>query len=107
MSTIDEKLKEMQQVLREKKMQPIFFIGSGLSKRYLGSPDWKSLLKQIAKEVKCNYENIEKQCDGEYEKVAQELEYYCFRDANSKDLENGNRRTILRDLIAKIFIQRF
>lgn len=105
MFTIDEKLEEMQQVLREKKMQPIFFIGSGLSKRYLRSPDWKSLLKQIAKEAKCNYENIEKQCNGEYEKVAQELEYYCFRDASSEDLENSNRRTILRNLIAKIFMK--
>ena len=52
------KLDEMKQVLRERKMQPVFFIGSGLSRRYLDSPNWENLLMKIAEEVECNYEEL-------------------------------------------------
>lgn len=51
------KLDEMKQVLRERKMQPVFFIGSGLSRRYLDSPNWENLLMKIAEEVECKIEN--------------------------------------------------
>ena len=51
MDTIEGKLIEMKQNLREKGKQPIFFIGSGLSKRYLNTPSWKELLEQIAKKA--------------------------------------------------------
>lgn len=105
MYDINDKLLEMKQNLKEKGKQPIFFIGSGLSKRYLNSPSWKELLEEITKKASCDYKEIEKLCNGEYEKIAQELEYYCFR--NVKDEEMGenkkSHREILRDYIAKIF----
>lgn len=48
---ITTKLDEMKQILRERKMQPVFFIGSGLSRRYLDSPNWENLLMKIAEKV--------------------------------------------------------
>ena len=60
MCKIDEKLKEMQQVLQEKKMQPIFFVGSGLSRRYLDSKNWDELLEKIAEDAKCDYLTLKK-----------------------------------------------
>ncbi len=103
MATIDEKLDEMQQILRNTNKQPMFFMGAGLSRRYLESPNWEGLLERIAKEAKCNYEDIKKICDGEYEKIAQELEYYCFRNADLEAEESKNHRIIIRNYIAKIF----
>lgn len=98
-----EKLNEMQKILKEKGKKPIFFIGSGLSRRYLGSPDWNGLLRIIAEDVQCDYQEIKNVCGNKYEKIAQELEYYCFRNADSETLNNNNRRSIFREKIAKIF----
>jgi hypothetical protein len=98
------KLDEMKQVLRERKMQPVFFIGSGLSRRYLDSPNWENLLMKIAEEVECNYEELKKRYEPEYDRIAQELEYYCFRHAKKEDIDKKKRKSILRDLIADIFI---
>lgn len=105
MNTVEDKLEEMKRNLKENGKQPIFFIGSGLSKRYLNSPSWKELLEEIAKKADCDYEEIKKLCNGEYEKIAQELEYYCFRNAKDEELGGNkkNHREILRGFIAKIF----
>ncbi len=34
--------------------QPIFFIGSGISQRYLGTPSWHELLQQVANKIGVN-----------------------------------------------------
>ena len=57
---LEDKLKEMEDILREKGLRPVFFIGSGLSIRYLDSPNWEGLLKEIAEEVEFEYEKLEK-----------------------------------------------
>lgn len=101
-NAIEEKLEEMKKILQEKGMRPIFFMGSGLSRRYLNSPNWEDLLKKIAENVECNYEEIAKLCNNQYEEIAQELEYYCFRNADASKLWEG-RKVVLRDTIAKIF----
>lgn len=105
MDTVEKKLKEMKQNLQEKGKRPIFFIGSGLSRRYLNSPDWKSLLEEIAKKANCDYKKIVESCNGEYEMIAQELEYYCFRNIKEEGpgLNIESHRELLRGLIAQIF----
>lgn len=105
MHIIEEKLNEMQRILRKTNKKPMFFIGSGLSRRYLELPNWEGLLKLIANEAKCNYDDIKKACDEENEKIAQELEYYCFRNADFESVETENHRTLLRNYIAKVFKQ--
>ncbi len=37
---------ELDQFLKSKKKYPIMFVGSGMSKRYLNTPDWETLLKE-------------------------------------------------------------
>lgn len=99
---LKEKLNEMKEALNGEEKRPIFFIGSGLSRRYLKTPDWKGMLKEISEKAACKYEDLEKLCDGGYEEIAQELEYYCFRNAELKDSEEINHREILRGYIAEI-----
>ena len=101
-NAIEGKLEEMKKILQEKGMRPIFFIGSGLSRRYLNSPNWEGLLKKIAGKVGHSYEEIANLCNDQYEEIAQELEYYCFRHADDSKLGEG-RRAFLRDTIAEIF----
>lgn len=103
MCTVKMKLEEMQNILRKKKMQPIFFVGSGLSRRYLESPNWRELLEKIAVNTECDYHAIEEVCSNEYEKIAQELEFYCFRTVKGDELGKTKRREILRNRIAEIF----
>lgn len=112
MDELKDKLEKMGQVLHDEKKPPIFFIGSGLSRRYLDTPNWEGLLREIAGKVACEYETMAESCNGEYEEIARELEYYCFRNAGSEELEanRSGRRKIFRNLIANIlnqFVQRY
>lgn len=100
---MEEGFQSLKTALNEKKKKPILFIGSGLSRRYLDSPDWEGLLKSIAKEIGGDYERIKEKCNNEYEKMAQELEYYCFRNADNNEIKEYSRRDIFRKKIAILF----
>lgn len=102
---IQEELNKMKQIIKDKNKYPIFFIGAGLSRRYLNTPNWEKLLIEISKQIGCDYDKISKECNNENERIAQELEYYCFRKAaiNSPDYEN--RRKLFRNLIKNIFVE--
>lgn len=101
-SILEDALKNMQNKIKDINKQPIFFIGSGISRRYLNLMDWTGLLKEICQEIGYQYDGIEEECGGDNEKIAHELEYYCFRKAEEKEIANKNRRVILREKIGKI-----
>ena len=61
MCTIEKKYEEMRKNLKK---QPIFFIGSGLSRRYLDTPDWKGLLEEISKNVGKGFEQVKNLYEG-------------------------------------------
>lgn len=45
---------ELEKMLKETDSLPFLFVGSGLSKRYLDTPDWKDLLKSISVKISDN-----------------------------------------------------
>lgn len=103
MCTIEKGFEDLKVVLKDKKKKPILFVGSGLSKRYLDSPSWEGLLTYIAEDINGNYEEIKEVCNNEYERIAQELEYYSFRNAKDDEIKQHTRREIFREKIARIF----
>lgn len=43
-----DSLDELAQILGRSETFPVLFVGSGISRRYLGSPDWDGLVEYAA-----------------------------------------------------------
>lgn len=99
---IEEELKKMKGKILEIGRQPVFFIGSGLSRRYLGSPNWDDLLTMIARKAGYEYSDFKKEYGEDNERIAQELEYYYFRSCSTKEVKVKDRKLVLREEIANI-----
>lgn len=100
---IKSELEKMKSELAKNNKQPIFFIGSGISRRYLGLPNWMGLLEKIAERAVVNFEDLKKL--GNNEKIAQELEYFYFRKQTDESIKGKQRRELMRDAIADIIRQ--
>ncbi|MFG6303842.1 SIR2 family protein [Corynebacterium hesseae] len=57
-------------LMQERQALPYLFVGSGFSRRYLGLPDWNSLLKHFAKDIESDFNYLYASYDGRLEDVA-------------------------------------
>ena len=44
---------------------PFLFVGSGMSRRYLGAENWEELLKRFCELLGDNYTRVRSQADGD------------------------------------------
>ena len=75
--------KSMQSKLKSLGIAPIFFVGSGISRRYIESPNWIGLLKEIVDGRDINFiKLVQKYTESNgyvnNEKLAEELETLYF-----------------------------
>jgi SIR2-like domain len=77
---LDNSLKELKEYISDIKSRPILFIGSGFSQRYINSPTWGGLLKQLIEknpEIKRPMQFFIQEHNGDYAKIASDLvDYY-------------------------------
>lgn len=99
---------EIIQILSNAPALPVLFVGSGLTRRYLGLPNWEGLLRLYC--VKSPYEyyysKAERECrecpDMIYPKIADYIEA-DFNDAFfAEDKYAENRKTHAEDIAAKV-----
>ncbi|WMJ76360.1 MULTISPECIES: SIR2 family protein [unclassified Sedimentibacter] len=89
--------KEMQSKLKTVGIAPIFFIGSGISRRYINSPNWIGLLKEVVEDRDINFTKlVQKYTDSSNvvnnEQLAQELEDIYFDKLNDDEIEDGGNK---------------
>nr|WP_054549552.1 SIR2 family protein [Lysinibacillus sphaericus] len=73
---LDGSLKHLKQFIKNMKSRPILFVGSGFSQRYINSPTWFNLLKQLVEEnpeIEMPIEFFMQEYDGDYAKIASKL----------------------------------
>lgn len=98
---------EIKKKLKALGIAPIFFVGSGISRRYLGSPNWEGLLKEITNGRKINFELCKQKYKLrgkiDFERLAEELESVYFDNLPEAEFEeNGSRTYYFRKRICDI-----
>lgn len=119
MDTIEDPYKTLEANIADKGNRPIFFIGAGITRRYLNGPNWQGLLDQLINNIGLDkpYEYFFQKQSGSYERIASELVNYYFEkawEAKIKKIdnddykleffkENYHKSIFLKVEIAKIF----
>lgn len=100
--------KSMQNKLKSIGIAPIFFVGSGISRRYIESPNWIGLLEEIVNGREINFTKLVQKYtdkDGKVnnEKLAEELEDVYFDELDDSEIEDGGSKPYyFRKRIAEI-----
>lgn len=93
---------DVKEKLKALGISPIFFVGSGLSKRYIDSPDWYGLLKESTKGTNISFKKCEQKYTSrdkytnkdkiDFEALAEELEEQYFDSLSEEEMEDGKSR---------------
>ncbi|MFX3637299.1 MAG: SIR2 family protein [Candidatus Pristimantibacillus sp.] len=73
---LTDSFERMRTVLDDSGSRPILFVGSGFSRRYLGAPDWKGLLKHLISLIpghKMPYDYYAQNAENDLPKIASDL----------------------------------
>ncbi|WP_278350516.1 SIR2 family protein [Marinobacter nauticus] len=62
--------KKLADHFREFSASPFLFVGSGMSRRFIGAESWEALLKKFSDLIGENFTKIRSQADGDYPKIA-------------------------------------
>ena len=102
---------DLQTHLEQFHTAPFLFVGSGLSRRYLGLEDWEGILRRFAAMTGRPYEYFRSSANGRYPAIATEIarelhggwwESPTFEDSRSKyESEAKNRESALKIEMAK------
>ncbi|HEE5436319.1 TPA: SIR2 family protein [Acinetobacter baumannii] len=113
-----EKIKDdLQNCMESLQVQPILFVGSGLSQRYCNLPNWQGLMEELADEcpnIKRSFAYYEQNYDSDYKRIASDFSsIYSEWAWEVKDIEDtfpanlfekGTPKDIyLKHIIAKKF----
>lgn len=105
---------ELSERLKSFVSAPILFVGSGMSRRYLGLPNWEGLLTEAAAKTDKSYAYYRSNANGDLPTIAQLLvnpineliwtdEYKGIRDANELHLQKQD--SALKILISERMLQ--
>ncbi|MFL8134491.1 SIR2 family protein [Clostridioides difficile] len=102
-TNVKEKLKSLG-------ISPIFFVGSGISRRYIDSPNWLGLLEETISDTDINFERLKQKHsnreDINMEELAKELEDLYYDKLPDECIESGrNKPYYYRKKIADIINQ--
>ncbi|WP_082698583.1 SIR2 family protein [Mycobacterium sp. GA-2829] len=67
---MDDDLTALRELLTKSRAMPVMFVGSGLSRRYIGSPDWDGLLEHFADLAGKNFAYYRGRAGGDRPKAA-------------------------------------
>lgn len=98
---------EVKDKLKALGISPIFFIGSGISRRYIDSPNWVGLLEEVTKGTKINFEWYKQKHktreEINLEELAEDLEDAYFNNLSEDEFEkDGSKPYYFRKKISNI-----
>ncbi len=94
--------------LDEIPISPIFFIGSGISRRYINAPDWKNMLKEVMngwdKSFERQYQSYVKNGKCDFEELGKLLEDKYYNDilSDNEIVEGKEKSYYFRKKISDI-----
>lgn len=90
--------------LRKLAHQPVLFIGSGLSLRYLGTPTWNELLEKVCEKIGIDKRDFHISRLDNLEK-SQYLEALYYSNLSIKEILEKGRKFPFRNLIKDILVE--
>lgn len=98
----------IRETLEDLECQPIFFIGTGLSKRYFNAPTWMELLRRISSKIghsDADFQYIRQKAHGRPIEIGTALEAEVFEWAWSKGKNSFPKELFEEDVDRSLFIK--